>query len=328
MTSKTNAVGTEILRYAYDAQRRLTNRWSLAKGNTGYSYDASGNLTNIDYALSADVRMQYDGNNRPTNLVDAVGNTAYAYTDFGALLREDGPWADDTVSYSYTSNRLRNKLTLLQPNAPAWEQTYAYDGANRLATLASPAGTFAYRYDVACSLQVCSLGLPNTSYITNTYDSLSRMTGTHLKNSGNTVLNSHAYTYDNASRRTRQTYTDGNYADYAYDNAGQLKTAAGKESGGTTNRSHSQMGYAYDAAGNLNYRTNNALVQTFTVDNQNQLTNVGRSGTYTVAGTTWGLATNVTVADNGNAAATASRYADATFARAGVTLLNGTNTFT
>src|SRR5262249_40498593 len=140
--------------------------------------------------------------------------------------------------------------------------------------------------------------------------------------------NSHAYTYDNASRRTRQTRTDGSYVDYGYDSIGQLKTANGKESGGTSNRWHEQMGYAYDAAGNLNYRTNNVLVQMFNVDNQNQLTSVSRSGTYTVAGTTWGLATNVTVADNGNSAVAASRYADSTFARTNVTLLNGTNTFT
>jgi hypothetical protein len=42
------------------------------------------------------------------------------------------------------------------------------------------------------------------------------------------------------------------------DNIGQLQTARGKESGGTTNRLHEQLGYAYDAAGNLNSRTNNA----------------------------------------------------------------------
>ena len=39
-------------------------------------------------------------------------------------------------------------------------------------------------------------------------------------------------------------------------------------------------------------------------------------------------ATNVTVADNGNSPVAAMRYADATFARTNVTLLNGTNTFT
>ena len=64
-----------------------------------------------------------------------------------------------------------------------------------------------------------------------------------------------------ASQRTQQVFTAGNYVNYTYDTCGQLLTAIGKESGGTTNRLHEQFGYAYDPAGNLNYRTNNALIQ-------------------------------------------------------------------
>lgn len=75
MTSKTNASGTEIFRYQYDANGRLTNRWSLAKGNTGYSYDAAGNLTGINYPSSPDVTMQYDANNRLISMTDAAGTT-------------------------------------------------------------------------------------------------------------------------------------------------------------------------------------------------------------------------------------------------------------
>jgi RHS repeat-associated protein len=55
----------------------------------------------------------------------------------------------------------------------------------------------------------------------------------------------------------------------------------------------------------------------------NHLTTQSRSGTLTVAGTTTSAATNVTV--NG---ATASRYADNTFAKDGFSLTDGTNTFT
>jgi len=84
-----------------------------------------------------------------------------------------------------------------------------------------------------------------------------------------------------------------------------------------------QFGYAYDAAQNLNRRTNNALVQAFGVDNLNQLTTATRSGTLTVAGTTTAAATNVTV--NGSVA---NRYADNTFALGGFNLTDGTNTFT
>ena len=35
-------------------------------------------------------------------LLDAVGTSRYAYTSFGALQSEDGPWDNDTVNLSYT----------------------------------------------------------------------------------------------------------------------------------------------------------------------------------------------------------------------------------
>jgi len=81
--------------------------------------------------------------------------------------------------------------------------------------------------------------------------------------------------------------------------------------------------YVYDPAGNLNYRTNNALVQTFKVNNLNELTNITRSGTFTVAGTTSSGATNVTV-NTSNAVL----YADRSFASTNQTLTNGITTFT
>ena len=53
----------------YDANSRLTNRWSAAMGNTYYAYDPVGNLTNIDYPSSSDVKLQYDPLNRVTNIL-------------------------------------------------------------------------------------------------------------------------------------------------------------------------------------------------------------------------------------------------------------------
>ena len=101
-----------------------------------------------------------------------------------------------------------------------------------------------------------------------------------------------------------------------------MKTAKGYETGGGT-RLNEQFAYGYDAAGNLNQRTNNALAQTFGVNARNELTNVTRSGTLTVAGTTTSAATNVTVNS-----LTADRYADNTFARTNFSLADGNNSIT
>jgi len=61
-----------------------------------------------------------------------------------------------------------------------------------------------------------------------------------------------------------------------YDAIGQLTDWKARET--NTVRLNEQLGRAYDAAHNLYIRTNGALVQTFTVDAVNELTNVTRSG--------------------------------------------------
>jgi len=226
-------------------------------------------------------------------------------------------------------------VSLQQPNASAWALSYAYDAAQRLTNVTTSAGAFGYQYHGGLLSGVPSpaslvkqLVLPNGAAITNDFDPQARLLGTWLRDFGGVLLNQHTYDYDDLDRRTRQTRVDSSFVDYGYDPQGQLQSAVGKESGGTTNRWHEQLGYKYDAAGNLNYRTNNVLLQTFSVNSLNELSTVSESGTLTVAGTTTSGATNVTVAANGGGASNALRYADATFARTNVSLLNGTNTFT
>jgi RHS repeat-associated protein len=141
------------------------------------------------------------------------------------------------------------------------------------------------------------------------------------------------FTEKNLRRRTSETrvvrggvsnvwYQITNSVAYTYDNASELTSANGSEANGTP-RALEQFGYAYDAAGNLNNRTNDALVQTFAVNNLNELNTVARNGPLTVEGTTTSSATNVTV-NTSNAVL----YADYTFASTNQNAVNGTNTFT
>jgi RHS repeat-associated protein len=167
------------------------------------------------------------------------------------------------------------------------------------------------------------VSLPNGAYVTNSYDNVAHLLNTRLLNSGGAVLNSHSYTYNAGNERTQQVFTAGDFVNYAYDPLGQLKTATGKEAAGVTNRLHEQLGYAYDAAHNLLWRTNNALLQAFAFNSLNELTTSTNSGTLTVAGTTTGSATNVTVN-----ASNAVLYGDYTFASPSQPWINGNNTFT
>ena len=231
-TNKIDAASNIILAYNYDADSRVTNRYSISKGNKNYSYDAVGNLTNVSYNVSPSISMAYDANNRLTKMVDGVGTTSYSYDGLGELLSEGGLWNNDAVNY-----------TVQQPFAcgsgyPAAQcqfpgaQTYGYDGANRLTSTVSPAGAFTYTYDATRNAHVSNLLLPNTSYITNTYDNVARLLSTKLINSSNTILGSYTYSNNVGNQRTQQVFTGGNFVNYTYDSIGQLTSELGKESGG------------------------------------------------------------------------------------------------
>jgi len=120
----------------------------------------------------------------------------FTYYAGGLLNGEDDLWASDRMTYNY-NNRMRASLTLQQPTGN-WTNGYTWDGAHRLSTEASPAGAFTYTYSGAGKL-VKKLALPNASYITNTYDNVSRLTGTYLDNSSNTILDKSEYLYNSGN---------------------------------------------------------------------------------------------------------------------------------
>jgi RHS repeat-associated protein len=324
LTNKLDALSREIIRYTYNPNGQLTNRWMLGSGNTAYAFDAVGNLKSTVYP-SATNSYAYDALNRLTSMVDAVGTTVFSYTQAGQLQGEDGPWSNDGATYGY-SQQQRTNLTLAQTGTN-WSQSYGYDSAWRLTSLASPAGGFIYGYGIpnSASALVRTLSLPNGAYTTNHYDALVRLDYTALVNHWGHVLDGYSYQYDLLGLRTNTTRDFGlttNTASASYDNIGQLASWTGKEASGVP-RLNEQLGWAYDKAHNLQFRTNNLLVQTFTVDPVNELTNVTRSGTLTLTGATPAPMTSLTV--NGQAAQT---YGDFTFARTNLSLVNGQNSFT
>jgi YD repeat-containing protein len=263
VTNKLDQSNAEILRYTYDPLGRLTNRWSAAKGNTKYKFDSVGNLTNIIYPVSGTISYSFDSLNRLTNMIDVVGTNAFTYTDSGQLLTEDGPFANDTITSLYSS-RMRTNLSLVQPTG-VWTNAFGYDGANRLNSVTSPAGTFTYDY-AEPSTRLNSLYLPNGTQANNVYDTMSRLTNSFLYNSVSTPLDGHVYRYDRENQRTNEVRADSSTVAYKYDNIGQLTVA-------TSSVPSEIRGYTYDTAWNLNYRTNNTSLSTFIPDNKNQLTN-------------------------------------------------------
>jgi RHS repeat-associated protein len=325
MTNKADATGTSILQYKYDADNRLTNRWSLGKSNAVYAYDAVGSLTGVTYHTNHSLSFSYDAIEQLTTMSDGIGTTTFTYTPAGQLASENGPWPSDTVAYTY-SDSLRTVLDLQQPNASDWVQSYGYDQAARLTGLTSPAGTFTYTYHpglagtTSASSLISKISLPNSAFITNTYDNNARMLGTWLYNSSASALDSSIYTYNVANQRTTLERTGENTADFTYDSTGQVIADQAYEVSGGASRLNEQLHYAFDPVGNLNYRTNNTLIENFVVNSLNELTQNTNGGRLTVMGTTTSSATGVSV--NGT---NALRYGDSTFAATNMPL---TTTYT
>jgi len=308
-----------LLNLGYDANGRVTNRWMPATGNTGYGWDAVGNLKTITYPTSS-ITYTYDKLNQLTNMVDALGTTGFSYTQTGQLRSETGPWTNDAVTYSYNQGQ-RSSLTV-NSSSPS-TVNYLYDGIWRLTNLTSLAGSFSYGYPASASALVQSIALPNFAAINNQYDALNRLSSTALVNYWGHALDGVGYAYGLPDLRTGITRNFGlssNTVTVGYDNLGQITGWTASEPGGAP-RLNEQLGYGYDAADNLHLRTNGALVQTFTVDYLNQMSNVTRNGTFTLAGSLPAPTLGVTV--NGSLAQT---NGDFTFARANLTLAGGGNT--
>jgi len=194
----------------------------------------------------------------------------------GLLYTEGGHWTNDVVTNTYL-NRMRTNLSLQQQTG-VWTNKFAYDAAKRLTNVTSQAGSFTNEYFAGVagasgysSRLIKRLLLPNTSIITNDYDSTGRQLGTWLRTSAGVNLDSATYGYNTANQRTTFTNTASTNL-YTYDNIGQLTVADS-----LVNSEDRQ--YVYDAAWNLSFRTNNTTAQTFKVDNKNQLTNGTPEGT-------------------------------------------------
>ena len=315
--TKINGNGQLVETNAFDANDRVTAHWTPAKGSTHYTYDNNGNCLTVTYSSGPGISATYDGLNRRTSMSDAVGRSTFTYQNFGAFqsapATETSPWGE-TVSHTYQNGELASTSI----NYPPTTINYAYDSQRRLQTITSPAGQFSYNFTGAGS-QIQSLSLPGGSGISYGYDAQTgQLTSTALANADQVVLDSYGYSYDDhIGLRNSATRLDNSTISYGYDSIGQLTSAT------AYGRHNEQFGYRYDPAGNLINRTNDVLLQSFSVDLANQLTNIDRNASLTYAGGLTNRPDSLTI--NG---VDADVYDNLTFASQGIPLVDGVNYFT
>ena len=246
---------------------------------------------------------------RPTNLVDGVGTTRWAYDAMGRLRSETGPFGT-TVSNGYDG---LGRLTHLSFAGRTW--SYQYDALGRITNVVAPEGLYRLGY-WAQGGRKTSLAYPNGVAAKLEYDGGIRLTNLSYAAGADGRL-AIRYGYDAADRRTDEIWSSGRALAYAYDGAHQLRGVS------STGRASDVAAYRYDNVGNPLGRTESGLGISNGFNNLNRIT----SGTWTGGAVTVAGAVNYnagTVTVNGAVASRSGLY----YERTNVALAAGTNLVT
>lgn len=244
--------------YGYDANGNLASRTDFRGRTTGYEYDEMDELTKIDYPAGTDVTFAYDNAGRVTEMVDAIGTTAYVYDSSGRLTSYTNGFGK---SVSYTYDAAGNLATLTYPGDKT--VAYTYDERNRLAQIEDWAGRItSYEYDAADQLILTRL--PNDTRVAYKYDDAGLLTALRNLRSDDSVIASYKYTFDG----------NGNIiaADSEQPLDPTVQTKVVDYTIGADNRieSANSTPFSYDENGNLTSDGNNA----YEYDYENRLTRV------------------------------------------------------
>lgn len=255
-----------------------------------FDYHLDGQRRSVSWANAAvptpPVTWTYDAAyGRPATMTDSQGVTAYAFHPPGVagarqLASIDGPWANDTITFSYdAAGRLVSRAI------DGVAESATYDEADRLLTLASPLGNFTAAYDGVTD-RPASLDLPGGgktlySYHPNTGDR--RLQKIRHEGPGGAFLAEFTQTWDATGRLTGWTQQQGAAP---VENWSLTGDAAGQLTGVTIVKSGSPnrvFGFEYDAAGN---RTAEVIDGARTESFYNALNQQSHTGA-TLAGTTY-----------------------------------------
>lgn len=250
------SIGTDAIKYGYDAASNRTSMTDPQNLPTAYTYDVLNRLSTLAFnGQNPGFGFGYDSLSRRTSLTrpNAV-NTTYAYdavSRLTSILHKLGTTTLDGATYTYdnagnrltrTDKRLNTTLTygydnidqlLSAKQGSTTKETYTYDlVGNRLSSL----GVSPYQYNSSNEL----LSIPTLSYTYDnngntktksdgtqyTWDFENRLTQVVLPSSGGTVN----FKYDPFGRRIQKAFTQGSTTtttNYLYDGPNLLEEVDG-----------------------------------------------------------------------------------------------------
>ncbi|MBV9322843.1 MAG: RHS repeat protein, partial [Chloroflexi bacterium] len=225
----------EVVDYAYDGLNRARKEiqypqgsWpATPDGSTGSqtlitltSYDANSNRLSVTDPLNQLTSFGYDALNRLTSV--SYSNAA------------PGTSTTPNINYAYDTNGNRTSM-----GDGTGTTSYGYDELDRLLSVAAPAGTVGYRYDLDGNRT--KVIYPDGSAVAYTFDAGNRLQS--LKDWGNRTT---GYSYFADGLLNTVTNANGTTNQFSYDNARRL-TEVWNEAGSNTISQHS---YTLDNVGN------------------------------------------------------------------------------
>jgi hypothetical protein len=100
-------------------------------------------------AALLNVAFSWQPDGRISGVTDNAGTgrgASYAYTNAGRVSSATGPWGSQSFAYDANGNRT-SYVASSEPAIPTATDTYAYDGFNRLQSIAHGAQTIGFAYD-------------------------------------------------------------------------------------------------------------------------------------------------------------------------------------
>lgn len=205
--------------FAYDLEGKRSSTTDDLGRSTGFAYDALDRLTQATDAASGLTRYAYDARGNLVQVIDPKGvTTNYAFDGFDAVTATLSPDAG-TTTYTYDSAGNRAQQTDARGIAASFE----YDALNRLVAVRYPdsAEDVAYGYDES-SFGVGRLTsiTDSTGQTRYTYDAHGNVIE-DARTIGTTTLTTH-YAYDAADRLVSMTYPSGRTVTFSRDQAGRI----------------------------------------------------------------------------------------------------------
>ena len=246
-TSKTYAYGTVNARtesYTYDLAGRLKTRTDALGQTITYTYNKDNSIASYAYTnavvATPGASFSYDPwYLRRTGMTDQNGTTTWTYKAVGsngalALDTEDGPFANDTITYGYDAAGRVNSRTI--PGGSA--ESLSYDLLGHLSTHGTDLGSFTYGY-LGNSGQVTSrtIGSIVTSwgYDSNTNDRRLLTIGTTGAVGRNFTYTSNAYQITGITDTAPATHPWLSQTwSYSYDASDRLLTGNGSIAGNSS----------------------------------------------------------------------------------------------